>query len=135
MNGLRSIEGDCWLCSGGQKKIAVDYGKYANFPDRTAQLRFNWDWEPPTSDPYATTAPVGKLQPNGVSIYHMDGNVWEWMQDSPKSESERRQSRLGVGGSWLDKPSVFRPANRTLLEAEDKKITVGFRVILPIILD
>jgi len=65
----------------------------------------------------------------------MDGNVWEWMQDSSKSETERWQSRLGVGGSWLDRPSGLGPANRTLLEAEDKKITVGFRVILPIIID
>ncbi|MDA1137625.1 MAG: SUMF1/EgtB/PvdO family nonheme iron enzyme [Planctomycetota bacterium] len=117
------------------KKINEDYGKYANFPDRTAQLRFNWDWEPATTDPYSTTAPVGKMRPNAASIYHMDGNVWEWMQDSMNSESEQRQSRLCVGGSWLDRPAGLGPANRTMLQADDEKITVGFRVILPIILD
>ncbi|MDP7130411.1 MAG: SUMF1/EgtB/PvdO family nonheme iron enzyme [Planctomycetota bacterium] len=66
--------------------------------------------------------------------YHMDGNVWEWMQDTSNAESDK-QSRLCVGGSWLDKPAGFGPANRTMLEAEDKKITVGFRVFLPVILD
>ncbi|MDP6502594.1 MAG: SUMF1/EgtB/PvdO family nonheme iron enzyme, partial [Planctomycetota bacterium] len=72
------------------KKIAVDFGKYANFPDRTAQLRFNWDWEPATTDPFSTTAPVGKLQPNTAGIYHMDGNVWEWMQDTSDVESNKQ---------------------------------------------
>lgn len=58
------------------------------------------------------THPVGQKLPNGLGLYDMSGNVWEWVQDwydesyyknSPKNNPngpESGQLRMLRGGSW-----------------------------------
>ena len=58
------------------------------------------------------THPVGTKQPNGLGIYDMSGNVWEWVSDwydadyyknSPKDNTKGPSSgsaRVLRGGSW-----------------------------------
>jgi serine/threonine protein kinase len=49
------------------------------------------------TDGYATTAPVGRFKENGLGIYDMGGNLWEWTSSLYDSGSSDRVVR---GGSW-----------------------------------
>jgi formylglycine-generating enzyme required for sulfatase activity len=66
-------------------------------------------WYSENNSPYGTK-PVGTKAPNGLGIYDMSGNVWEWCWDSFGSYSSGAQTdpqgasvvtfRALRGGSW-----------------------------------
>lgn len=81
------------------------------------------------------THPVGQLKPNGLALYDMSGNVWEWVEDlydenyyreSPKDNptgSRRGQFRVLRGGSWDNNPRDARVSIRVRFDSD------GFRVV------
>jgi formylglycine-generating enzyme required for sulfatase activity len=70
------------------------------------------------------THPVGEKKPNGLGLYDMSGNVWEWTDSWYNSSQEKRVLR---GGSWLNSATNLRAAVR-LYGAPDKRGSgVGFR--------
>ncbi len=97
--------------SGGKKE------KYAGGDDLD---RVAWYY----SNSGSKTHIAGTKAPNGLGLYDMSGNVWEWCQDwygekyygeSPKDNPRGPSSgndRVLRGGSWNDKPEVVRAANR-----------------------
>ncbi|MBF0564219.1 MAG: SUMF1/EgtB/PvdO family nonheme iron enzyme [Nitrospirae bacterium] len=70
------------------------------------------------------THPVGQKKPNGLGIYDMNGNVWEWVQDwygekyygeSPKDNPKgpsSGQKRVLRGGSWFHTSQIVRVSCR-----------------------
>jgi len=80
--------------------------------------------------------PVALLEPNGLGLYDITGNVWEWTSDwfgdydgdatdplGPESGTERAYR----GGAWAHAPKFGRCADRSRWEPSQRLITVGVR--------
>jgi formylglycine-generating enzyme required for sulfatase activity len=85
------------------------------------------------------THPVGTKSPNGLGIYDMSGNVWEWVQDwyggGYSSGSQNNPSgpssgsyRVYRGGSWGYGARDGRAAYRDSDTPGDRRGRLGFRL-------
>ncbi|MDP7555621.1 MAG: SUMF1/EgtB/PvdO family nonheme iron enzyme, partial [Nitrospinota bacterium] len=100
---------------------------------------FNWKTKN-QNDGYKYTAPVGSFKPNGIGLYDMTGNVWEWVSDwydknyyrnSPKDNPIGPASgkyKVLRGGSWLYIPEYLRAAFRDRYKPDDRNFNYGFRI-------
>jgi len=84
--------------------------------------------------------PVGTKAPNGLGLYDMSGNVWEWCEDEfaasyPASAQDNPVvtgsglGRVVRGGSWLYYPSRLRTAGRFRSPPGERFSDRGFRVV------
>jgi formylglycine-generating enzyme required for sulfatase activity len=86
------------------------------------------------------THPVGKKRPNGLGIYDMSGNVWEWVKDhfdeayyeqSPRRNPRGPESgtgRVNRGGGWGSDARHIRAAHRGNDMSDVKGSGIGFRL-------
>lgn len=84
------------------------------------------------------TQPVGRKAPNGVGLYDMSGNVWEWtcsLYDGDYGGAKKEcnyNEMIGVwvirGGSWDDEPAGVRSANRDWNRPANRNNHLGFRL-------
>ena len=86
------------------------------------------------------TMPVDSLQANPWGLFHVHGNVSEWVEDcwhdsydgAPQDGSAwtagRCNSHVFRGGSWANNPGVLRAASRLTETNNPRMGTIGFRV-------
>ncbi len=120
------------LTPGGRHMANIWQG---TFPDRNTE-----------ADGWAGTAPVDSYKPNGLGLYCVAGNVWEWCADwfSPTWHREKRRetrmnpvgppdgsARVTRGGSYLCHDSYcnrYRVAARSSNTPDSSTGNMGFRV-------
>ncbi|MEE8483650.1 MAG: formylglycine-generating enzyme family protein [Nitrospinota bacterium] len=113
--------------SGGKKE------KYAG----TSSNIDNYAWYESNSG--GMTQPVGIKNPNGLGLYDMTGNVWEWVSDwhdvdyysnsptdNPKGASIGNQ-RVYRGGSWKHDERSVRASYRNVGKPAGRTYYLGFR--------
>jgi len=117
--------------SGGKKE------KYAGTSSDSDLDSYAWY----NSNSNDETHPVGQKKPNGLGIYDMSGNVYEWCQDwfnpsyyrqktrdnpqGPSSESKR----VFRGGSWVNEPMFLRASDRNDEDPSISHHRIGFRLL------
>jgi formylglycine-generating enzyme len=127
---------------GGKERYAGfsntnDLFRYANFCDVNCQH----DWTAGDQDNgYTHAAPVGTYKPNGLGLYDMSGNVWEWVADwfgsqyydeSPINNpqgSDAGSERVIRGGCWLSGPWYPRCSYRFSFTPSSGEEDIGFRL-------
>lgn len=84
---------------------------------------------------------VGQKEPNGLGLYDMSGNVWEWMEDcwnkqypGPPTDGSAWKSRdcsrhMLRGGAWTSYPRYLRSSNRYWNLSAFLRDDVGFRLV------
>ncbi|MDR3113923.1 MAG: formylglycine-generating enzyme family protein [Treponema sp.] len=121
-----------YAAKGGNKGGSSYEYPGGNSPDRLA-------WYGDNSG--GSTHPVGTKQPNGVGVYDMSGNVWEWCWDWYGSYSGGVQTdpmgpssgsnRIARGGSWGSGIRALRSAFRSYSAPSFRASNLGFRLVRP----
>ncbi len=89
------------------------------------------------------THPAGKKQPNGLGLYDMSGNAWQWTADwygekyyrqSPRENPQGPafgSSRVFRGGSWFYDMRGARASFRDFFLPDYRSSHLGFRLVSP----
>lgn len=72
--------------------------------------------------------PVGQKTPNGLEIYDMSGNVWEWVSDCYQLDNGECTKRGIRGGSYRNHSINLRSSNRRRGVANRAVFNYGFRL-------
>ena len=78
------------------------------------------------------THPVGTKKPNGLGLFDMSGNVWEWTQThfvTPYGGDKPEPKYVIRGGSWDGKANYVRCAIRNRYEPERRDPRIGLRLV------
>jgi serine/threonine-protein kinase len=114
---------------------------FANVAGPSTRRRDGQAWPPiPCEDGHVGLAPVASLRPNGLGLYDLVGNAWEWVWDvyDPEPAARAVTNPLGPsagpqrvlrGGSYHNHAEVLRVANRYAHAPDGRSGAVGFRLV------
>lgn len=120
--------------SGGGKEIWSGTSDRSQLPDYAVYA----------ANSQRRTAPVGRKKPNGLGLYDMSGNAWDWVEDcwrddyagAPtdgsawlEAENDHCDRRVIRGGSWAFSPKNLRASHRSKTSAGDRSNGIGFRLV------
>lgn len=86
------------------------------------------------------TVPVGQFPKNNFSLYDMNGNVWEWVEDCWSNDYKNKPNsgqawvrdnckrKVIRGGSWYESSKRIRSGVRDSYLKSIRKYKVGFRI-------
>lgn len=134
-----------WRADGSKARFGT--GKDSIGPDEA-----NFYAEADGKEPYSRvgkyreeTVAVESFSPNGLGLYQMSGNVWEWVQDCWHASYEgaptdgsawegdcSKSWRVFRGGGWNFSPRNLRSTNRGRYAPGDAGNCLGFRLVLPV---
>jgi formylglycine-generating enzyme required for sulfatase activity/serine/threonine protein kinase len=129
-----------YACRGGP----VSSGTPFHFGDTLSSHQANFIGDQPYGAPkgpnLARTTRVGSYPCNGLGLYDMHGNVWEWCESwygtyPPGPVSDPTGPATGTyrvlrGGSWLSGGCSCRSALRSHLMPGGRVNNIGFRVVV-----
>ena len=119
--------------SGGKKET------WAGTSDESKLGQYAWF----SSNAGRTVHPVGEKLPNGLGLYDMSGNMWEWVmdrygdsyyQESPKDNPRGPVAgifRVLRGGSWFSTGAELQATRRHFMPPDLHELYSGFRLLLP----
>ena len=136
-----------YACTSGGKKQ-----KFAGFSDKSKMVEYanicdkncKYGWKNKSQDDgFKKTAPVGHYKANGLGVYDLSGNVWEWVRDAydtkayanhaknnPVQEPTKKKiARVYRGGAWRGSNKEARCADRRSFNQGYTYSGLGFRLI------
>lgn len=85
------------------------------------------------NDGFAQTAPAGSFKANGLGIFDLGGNVWEWCAEGYKGDVAGAGRDWGVlrGGSWAtSNRTEMQSSYRNVVDRNERDVIYGFRCVL-----
>ena len=80
----------------------------------------------------STARPVGSKRPNGLGLYDMSGNMFEWCRDNYKrhyGDTASTDAHVMRGGGFDSEPRKCRVTSRNGVDKETRKKNYGFRLV------
>lgn len=80
----------------------------------------------------STARPVGSKRPNGLGLYDMSGNMFEWCRDNYKRHyggTASTDTYVMRGGGFDSEPRKCRVTSRNGVKKETRKKNYGFRLV------